>query len=485
VAVDVPNSYSASDNGKVVVNQELTEQTSRNVTVNGTYDTTTNNEVVVNVSGGGGGGEYSLSLAEYLQFYGTSPGQIIGLPYTVSSDYEIEVDFEVTETSSNNTVIGNSNGYNKPHLTIYNDKWYTSTGGNDLNFGNSSMLTGRHTVVINKNGNSVLFDEQAVLSNLSNNSYQGVYLWVGGRYSSSPGYTLAKAKIYEYKITSISTGNVICDLKPAEIKKNNNVVIIGLYDVINDVFYTSSGTTVSGTLIQKTITQNGTYNASDDNAYGYSSVTVNVSGGSDEIVIPDLPTGYTKIESVYFPGNNGYIKIPSVPANSKIKVKFQPKDNGEYPILASKNGDDQTSYDLELLYRTTSGIIPYLWCRDKNASMITYDDIDVSIIREQINPQPSVMNSQYLLIFYTKITIGIDYPSDSGQYIYIGYYQSSKDYKGNVYYCIVTNPTETENLYFFVPCYRNNDDAVGFYDVVNDVFYENEGKGTFQIGTYL
>ena len=34
-----------------------------------------------------------------------------------------------------------------------------------------------------------------------------------------------------------------------------------------------------GTLITKTITQNGTYNASDDNADGYSQVTVNVSGG--------------------------------------------------------------------------------------------------------------------------------------------------------------------------------------------------------------
>lgn len=34
-----------------------------------------------------------------------------------------------------------------------------------------------------------------------------------------------------------------------------------------------------GTLIAKTITQNGTYNASDDNADGYSQVTVDVSGG--------------------------------------------------------------------------------------------------------------------------------------------------------------------------------------------------------------
>lgn len=51
-------------------------------------------------------------------------------------------------------------------------------------------------------------------------------------------------------------------------------------------FYTSSGVKTEGTasggsatLITKNITANGTYNASSDNADGYSSVTVSVSGG--------------------------------------------------------------------------------------------------------------------------------------------------------------------------------------------------------------
>ena len=39
--------------------------------------------------------------------------------------------------------------------------------------------------------------------------------------------------------------------------------------------------TGGGTLITKSITANGTYDAEDDNADGYSSVTVNVSGGGD------------------------------------------------------------------------------------------------------------------------------------------------------------------------------------------------------------
>lgn len=51
--VNVPNSYAAGDEGKVVQNGALVAQTSETVTQNGTYDTTTKDEVVVDVSGGG------------------------------------------------------------------------------------------------------------------------------------------------------------------------------------------------------------------------------------------------------------------------------------------------------------------------------------------------------------------------------------------------------------------------------------------------
>ena len=47
--VNVPNTYTASDEGKVVSNGALVGQTSATKTENGTYDTTLNNEVVVNV----------------------------------------------------------------------------------------------------------------------------------------------------------------------------------------------------------------------------------------------------------------------------------------------------------------------------------------------------------------------------------------------------------------------------------------------------
>lgn len=49
VNVNVPNSYDAGDEGKVVSGGALVAQTSTSVNENGTVDTTTNNEVVVNV----------------------------------------------------------------------------------------------------------------------------------------------------------------------------------------------------------------------------------------------------------------------------------------------------------------------------------------------------------------------------------------------------------------------------------------------------
>lgn len=58
VVVNVPNSYTQSDEGKVVSNGALVAQSSDTVTQNGTVDTTLINSLLVNVAGGSGGLEY-------------------------------------------------------------------------------------------------------------------------------------------------------------------------------------------------------------------------------------------------------------------------------------------------------------------------------------------------------------------------------------------------------------------------------------------
>lgn len=60
---------------------------------------------------------------------------------------------------------------------------------------------------------------------------------------------------------------------------------------------------IQPTLVTKQITENGTYNASSDNADGYSSVEVNVSGGSSEVPFYEVVNGAAVKKSIALTGN--------------------------------------------------------------------------------------------------------------------------------------------------------------------------------------
>ena len=94
------------------------------------------------------------------------------------------------------------------------------------------------------------------------------------------------------------TSSIDANITAGNIKKD--VTILGVTGS-----YEGSG---SATLITKSITQNGTYNASSDNADGYSSVTVNVSGGGGGVGI----TREVSANGVYqMPANSFTFSLPS------------------------------------------------------------------------------------------------------------------------------------------------------------------------------
>lgn len=89
----------------------------------------------------------------------------------------------------------------------------------------------------------------------------------------------------------------------ATVNNNTKVLETGgtwLEDDITLVDVTSGGG--GSTLGTKTITQNGTYNATDDNLDGYSEVTVNVSGGggasAEDLFAGTFPSGDVSISNV-------------------------------------------------------------------------------------------------------------------------------------------------------------------------------------------
>lgn len=87
------------------------------------------------------------------------------------------------------------------------------------------------------------------------------------------------------------------------------------------------------TLITKNITQNGTYNAQDDNADGYSQVSVNVSGGGG---------------APYFFNNGDYITISSITGSMVYGADIQYTQvftDGQYRNLWSLGNDNFCAYN--------------------------------------------------------------------------------------------------------------------------------------------
>lgn len=77
ITVNVPNSYAASDEGKVVSNGALVSQTSDTVTHNGTVDTTLINSLTVDVSVGSGYTRYATGTYTPAETYKTTGNRAI------------------------------------------------------------------------------------------------------------------------------------------------------------------------------------------------------------------------------------------------------------------------------------------------------------------------------------------------------------------------------------------------------------------------
>lgn len=120
--VAVPNSYSASDEGKVVSNGALVAQTSDTVTANDTYDTTLINSLTVNVSGGGGAKTLEMKNVDG----SSSVWATLALPNSLSTGGKLEVEIYCP---SPNTDYDNIIGIGTTYANMQN--WSTT---NAINF---------------------------------------------------------------------------------------------------------------------------------------------------------------------------------------------------------------------------------------------------------------------------------------------------------------------------------------------------------------
>lgn len=141
-------------------------------------------------------------------------------------------------------------------------------------------------------------------------------------------------------LESYATGTVHVKIELAQSSGGGGIVISDTTDAAGGTVRTITATDTT-TLISKTVTQNGTYDPSDDNADGYSEIIVDVSGGggtSWEMVY----SGQINLASDWGGGHN-YASInpfdETIALNSVWRVTW---DNVQYECTATWEGGDTT-----------------------------------------------------------------------------------------------------------------------------------------------
>lgn len=187
VTVNVPNTYAAGDEGKVVYNGALVAQGSQTVTQNGTYDTTLKNEVIVDVEGGGGGGgepiDYSylpnsdadnvLASSDYTMLDGLKVGafdvfvypslyNLTSTPFELTVDanglylqYGVKVGKWLSDANTDVTVYFVGKRTTNARYFVFMDIPYALSNGNSPSFYNNIGTYAVETTIFASNASTV------------------------------------------------------------------------------------------------------------------------------------------------------------------------------------------------------------------------------------------------------------------------------------------------------------------------------------------
>lgn len=207
-----------------------------------------------------------------------------------------------------------------------------------------------------------------------------------------------------------------------------------------------------------TVTQNGTYNP-PSGVDGYAPVTVNVSGGGSD---PDLPNEYQKVEYLSITGTQ-YVTVQSGLGSAGVMTVI---DVSQDVISTSEAGFAGYCY--------TSTNITELYIKGSVRAYIHNYPFSSSSMDGAISENLSA-NTRYSIRFVWLRALGAYF--NIGQYRPGSYPFTGKIYRAEFIPQFSNNPTA-----LLIPCYRKSDLEPGFYDVINNVFYTNVGTGTFGVG---
>ena len=251
--------------------------------------------------------------------------------------------------------------------------------------------------------------------------------------------------------TSSDEGKVVSNgALVAQTERASQITQNGTYDTTlnNEVTVNVSG---GGSAVVQplSVTQNGTYNP-PSGVDGYAPVTVNVSGGSSD---PSLPAEYQEVEYLQC-YDYQYISVGSLSRGTIVGI-----DLSQDTITSSESG----------FCGHSSGGRNELYFKDANIFWFSsMPQIDFSILS-------SISAGQ-------RVSIMVALPA-TGDGFWIGCYRNDAyPFTGKIYRAEIKQQNNVDRI-LLKPCYRKADNTIGFYDVVNSVFYTNQGSGSFGKGS--
>ena len=275
----------------------------------------------------------------------------------------------------------------------------------------------------------------------------------------------------------------------------------GMYDLVNNVFYTNAG---SGTFFKgnETLITSSSMVINENNHTLYAKwqknpiVTFDANGGSvnisnKEFIVNstycDLPTptreGYTFLgwaritlpseyqEVEYIESNGAQYISPGIQTDSSIYwyAKFS---------ITHLKGDSSSGYNMIVgaYNRPQMAVATNQWTVGNAGSSIPFIPSEDTIYEATMNKNGSgslIINEEDTGLKRTgTCTPTIFNPSS----IYGGTY-------ARVYSVKYVDRNSNNNTANFVPCYRKSDNVIGLYNTVSNKFYTNHGSGTFIKGS--
>ena len=188
----------------------------------------------------------------------------------------------------------------------------------------------------------------------------------------------------------------------------------------------------------------------------------------------ELPDEYQKVEYIESSGTQ-YIMTNIIPSDTNgMYAKVASMNTSSDVIFVGSKGSSNSRFWLG----NTGGGFYFGWnMYTTNRPAITRDSINI-IKLNYLNDRKKVYNDNILesnietLSSDNKSPISIFAANVNGS---ISYRSSIKLYELKV-------SKDSNVIANFIPCYRKNDNVIGLYDIINGVFYENNGTGSFNKG---